>query len=130
MLKYSKLTLRVTEAASAVCGITFHPNGMDGGPTTVTLTLLLYATLPRLTLLSLGWSGMRLPTFTISPVSPKNHNHLPITDIYPRRCSCKRMKTNMLGSQMSSSGFILKIIWMSLVHVTMNKLIHWSARND
>lgn len=56
MLRRSKLTLRVTEAASAVCGITFHPNGMDGGLTTVTLTLPLYTTLPRLTRLSgRGW---------------------------------------------------------------------------
>lgn len=56
MLRCSKLTLRVTEAASAVCGITFHPNGMDGGLTTVTLTLLCYSTLPRLTRLSgAGW---------------------------------------------------------------------------
>lgn len=45
MLRCSKLTLRVSEAASAVCGITFHPNGMDRGLTTVTLTLLLYTTL-------------------------------------------------------------------------------------
>lgn len=56
MLRRSKLTLRVTEAASAVCGITFHPNGMDGGLTTVTLTLLCYNTLPRLTRFSgVGW---------------------------------------------------------------------------
>lgn len=70
MQRHSKLTLRVTEAASAVCGITFHPNGMDGGLTTVTLTLLLYTTLPRLTGLSEA-GGVRLPTFTVSPVFPK-----------------------------------------------------------
>lgn len=45
MLRCSKLTLRVSEAVSAVCGITFHPNGMDRGLTTVTLTLLHYTNL-------------------------------------------------------------------------------------
>lgn len=82
MLRRSKLTLRVTEAASAVCGITFHPNGMDGGLTTVTLTLLPYTTLSRLTGLS-GVGAMRLPTFTIS-LSVQKHSHLPITEM----CSC------------------------------------------
>lgn len=72
MLRRSKLTLRVTEAASAVCGITFHPDGMDGGLTTVTLTLLLHTTLPRLT--RFFWVGrVRWPTFTIFPVFPKSH---------------------------------------------------------
>lgn len=65
MLRHSKLTLRVTEAASAVCGITFHPNGMDGGLTTVTLTLFLHTILPRLTKLSgAGWDITNIHNIT------------------------------------------------------------------
>ena len=80
MLRRSELTLRVTEAASAVCGITFHPNGMDGGLTTVTLTLLLYTTLPRLTRLSGAWLGLD-KQHSQSPLSHQKHIHLPITEI-------------------------------------------------
>lgn len=92
-VRHSKLTLRVTEAASAVCGITFHPNGMDGGLTTVTLTLLLYITLPRLTrFFRVG--GVRLPTFTISSVSPKTHPSANPRDIqYLRWATSKHLKT-------------------------------------
>lgn len=78
MLRRSKLTPRVTEAASAVYGITFHPNGMDGGLTTVTLTLLLYTTLPRVTRLSLRRGGTRLSAFK-SPLSHGKHSHLTVT---------------------------------------------------
>lgn len=104
MLRCSKLTLRVTQAVSAVCGITFHPNVMDGGLTTVTLTLLHYTTLLRLTRLSLGWVGWD-HRHSQSPRSLQKHNHLPIIKIYLWWDS----STNMLGSRnMSSSGFIFK----------------------
>lgn len=79
MLRRSKLALRVTEAASAVCGITFHPNGMDGGLTTVTLTLLLSTALSRLARLCRA-GGVRLPTFTTTPL--QKHSHLPISAIH------------------------------------------------
>lgn len=80
MLRHSKLTLRVTEAAPAVCGITFHPNGMDRGLTTVTLTLLLYATLPRLTTRPSGAGWDEITNIHDVPPSLQKHSHLPITE--------------------------------------------------
>lgn len=64
MLRRSKWTQRVTEAASAVRGITFHHSKWYGwGLTTVTMTLLLYTTLSSLAR-GRGWTI--LPTFTVS----------------------------------------------------------------
>lgn len=86
MLRHSKLTLRVTEAASAVCGITFHPNGMDGGLTTVTLTLLLYTTLPTLTRL---WGGVGQDyRHSQSLLSLEKHSHLPVTMEHIKTLTC------------------------------------------
>lgn len=112
MLRQSKLTLRVTEAASAVCGITFHPNGMDGGLTTVTLTLLLHTTLPRLTELSgVGWDITNIHNIT------RLSKNTAISQ--SQRYSRDAVDTNMLGSQsMSSSAFIFKRgVFASLCHL-------------
>lgn len=130
MLRRSKLALRVTEAASAVCGITFHPNGTDGGLTTVTLTLPLSTALPRLASLCRGGWG-EITNIHNDP-SPKTHGHLPNpSDTHAVALHTFKHSNMSLSQRVSSNGFIFKgsacapLMWHLLSQLKVAAFDEW-----
>lgn len=109
-LKRSKLTQRVTEAASAVPGITFHPNGMDGGSDNCHPDLASphHSHQTRHTL-----CGGRAETSNIHcvPLSLRKRGHLPAPDVNLRFSSGLLVENLLANVLLLEIGYVFVGKW-------------------